>query len=164
MLPGKMSPWQLASVKDIPRSLPLRFGQNRVSNSWDIVFLVVVFFCQNPNLTSTQPLGFTRKWLCNHHHYTNSMSAISQLLLTRFWPNFKLRFLGTTRTDFNCHIDICPCNICPGNICPYQEYLGCYWLNFDQTLKVYSKKNVDFNSFEPDHFTKKKFNQNLLDP
>ena len=46
---------------------------------------------------------------------------ISQLLLTRFWPNFKLRFLGTTRTDFNCHGNICPGNICPGNICTYQQ-------------------------------------------
>ena len=33
MLPGQMSPRQLASVKDGPRNLPLRFGQNQVSNS-----------------------------------------------------------------------------------------------------------------------------------
>ena len=36
MVRGKISPWQLASVKDVPRSLPLKFGQNRVSNSWFI--------------------------------------------------------------------------------------------------------------------------------
>ena len=33
MLSGQMSPRQLASVKDGPRDLPLKFGQNRVSNS-----------------------------------------------------------------------------------------------------------------------------------
>ena len=36
MLPGQMSPWQLGCVKDGPRNLCLNFGQNRVSNSWDI--------------------------------------------------------------------------------------------------------------------------------
>ena len=36
MLPVQMSPWQLASVKDGPTNLPLKFGQNGVSNSWDI--------------------------------------------------------------------------------------------------------------------------------
>ena len=33
-------------------------------------------------------------------------------------------------------MDICPCNICPGDICPYQQYLSCYWPDFDQILKV----------------------------
>ena len=45
MLPEQMSSWQLTIVKDGPRSLPLKFGQNRVSNSWDIAdveFTVVV--------------------------------------------------------------------------------------------------------------------------
>ena len=40
-----MSPWQLGCVKDGPRNLRLKFGQNRVSNSWDIAdveFTVVV--------------------------------------------------------------------------------------------------------------------------
>ena len=36
MLPGQMSLWQLESVQDSPRNLRLKFGQNRVSNSWDI--------------------------------------------------------------------------------------------------------------------------------
>ena len=36
MLPGQMSHWHLLCVKDGPRNLPLKFGQNRVSNSWDI--------------------------------------------------------------------------------------------------------------------------------
>ena len=33
--------------------------------------------------------------------YKNSMSSIFQLLLTRFWPNFKSRFLGPSSTDIN---------------------------------------------------------------
>ena len=36
MLAGQMSPWQLESVLDGPRNLPLKFGQNRASKSWDI--------------------------------------------------------------------------------------------------------------------------------
>ena len=52
----------------------------------------------------------------------NSTSAISQLLLNRFWSNFKQRFLGTYATEYYCHHDICPGNICPGDICPYQQY------------------------------------------
>ena len=49
---------------------------------------------------------------------------ISQLLLTRFWPNFKSRYLGTSWRDFSCHGDICPGNVSPGDICPYQHYLS----------------------------------------
>ena len=30
------TPWQFASVKKDPRNLPLKFGHNWVSNSWDI--------------------------------------------------------------------------------------------------------------------------------
>ena len=55
-----------------------------------------------------------------------SILVISQLLLARFWPNFKGRFLGPSLTDVNCHGDICPGNICQGDICPYQKYLICY--------------------------------------
>ena len=36
MLTGQMSPQQLASVNVGPRNLPLKFGQNWVSNSFDI--------------------------------------------------------------------------------------------------------------------------------
>ena len=53
-----MSLWQLWCVKDGPMNLCLKFGQNRVSNSWDIddfEFWVVVVsgvqshFCVKPN-------------------------------------------------------------------------------------------------------------------
>ena len=36
MLPGQMSEWQLEPVQSGPRNLLLKFGPNRVSNSWDI--------------------------------------------------------------------------------------------------------------------------------
>ena len=45
MMSGQISPWQLASSKEGPSNLPVKFGQNWVSNSWDIVgveFPVVV--------------------------------------------------------------------------------------------------------------------------
>jgi len=71
------------------------------------------------------------------------MLAISQLLLTRFWWNFKGRFLWTFRTDSNCQGDICPRNICPRDICPYQEYLSCYWPDFDETLQVGSWEHLE---------------------
>ena len=71
------------------------------------------------------------------------MLAISQLLLTRFWWNFKGRFLWIFRTYSNCQGDICPCNICPRDICPYQEYLSCYWPDFDETLKEGSWEHLE---------------------
>ena len=112
---------------------------------WDSSFLkfslfapIFSYFCQNPNLTSTQRLGFTWKWLYNHHPptHTISMSGISQLLLTWFWQNLNGTLLGTSRTHSKYHCDICLGIICPGDICPYQENLGCYWLDFEETLKV----------------------------
>ena len=72
-----------------------------------------------------------------------SISGISQLLLTQFWWNFKHRFLGTSRIDSNFHSDNCPGNIYPGDICPYQEYLSCYWLNFDETLQIGSWEHLE---------------------
>ena len=77
------------------------------------------------------------------HHHTNSESMISQLLLTRFWPNFKDRFLGLSWTDSNSQGDIFPGNSCQGDICPYQEYIRCYWPYFDQTLKVGSWDHLE---------------------
>ena len=37
MLSGQMSPWQQESGQDCPRNLLLKFGQNQVNNSWDIL-------------------------------------------------------------------------------------------------------------------------------
>ena len=52
-------------------------------------------------------------------------------------------FLDTSLTDANRYGDICPVNIFPCDIYPYQEYLSCYWLNFDLTLKLDSKKKFN---------------------
>ena len=70
----------------------------------------------------------------NNNNKNKNPHLISQLLLPRFWPNFKSMYLGTSRTDFICHGDICPGNISPGDICTYQQYLSSYWPNFDQTF------------------------------
>ena len=43
MLPEQMSPWQLEFVLDVPRNLRLEFHQNRVSNSWDIADIELVW-------------------------------------------------------------------------------------------------------------------------
>ena len=91
---------------------------------------MIAWFCLNPNLTSTQGWVWQKNDSANPTH-TNSMSAISQLLLTRFWWNFKGRFLWTFRTDSTCQGDICPRNICPRDICPYQEYISFNWPDFD---------------------------------
>ena len=45
-------------------------------------------FCQNPNLTSTQRLGFTRKLLYNHHHppqklNVSNISAVRDQILMK---------------------------------------------------------------------------------
>ena len=79
--------------------------------------------------------GYLSRQYLSYRHL--SISGISQLLLTKFRPNFKGTFLGPSLTDANRHSDICPVNIiCHGNICPYQQYLSCYWPDFDQTLTV----------------------------
>ena len=69
-----------------------------------VVFIFrFLFNCHNPNSTSTQLKSCV--WHENDFRlqpptttHTNSMSAISQLLLTRFQPKFKVRFLGWTTT------------------------------------------------------------------
>ena len=125
-------------------------------------------FLSNPQLShnSAQP-NITLSWVRHenyfahhHHHHKNSMSAISQLLLTRFWWNFKGRFLWTFRTESNCQGDICPCNICPRNICPYQQYLSCYWADFDQSFWTQffgALIFIDHNFFGPNFFRLKYF-------
>ena len=43
MLPGQISSWRLASVLDVSRNLPLKFNQNRVSNSCNIADIEFVW-------------------------------------------------------------------------------------------------------------------------
>ena len=44
MAPEQMSAWQLESVQDGPRNLPLMFSLNRVINSWDIADIESLIF------------------------------------------------------------------------------------------------------------------------
>ena len=86
-------------------------------------------------------MALTWKWFftppsTTTNTHTNTMFALSQLVKNQLWPKFKGRFLGTSRTDFNCNGDICPGNICPRTIYLYLNFLSCYWPNFDQTSKV----------------------------
>ena len=66
---------------------------------YNILTQKIVTTPTQPQLNST--VGCDTKMILIHHPpptHTNSMSAISQLLLIRFQPNFKFRFLGWTTT------------------------------------------------------------------
>ena len=87
-----------------------------------VAFSLIYFdITPTPNKTS----GLTQKWPCTSPPLhtptttTNSMSAISQQLLTHFWPNFKgsVRFL-----DLQQYLK--------------QKQRHLYWPDFDQTLKL----------------------------
>ena len=66
-MPGQMSLWQLKSVLDVHRNLPLKFHQNRVSNRWDIADIEFVWvgvqshFIVKPNLVLRLGWGFDKK-------------------------------------------------------------------------------------------------------
>ena len=70
----------------------------------------------------------------SNNNKNKNLHLISQLLLTQIWQNFKRRYLGTSRTDFSCHGDICSGNISPGDIRPYQQYLSSYWPNLTKLV------------------------------
>ena len=55
---------------------------------------------------------------------------------------------GQSLTDANCHGDICPSNICLCGNCSYQDYLSCYWPDFDQTLKICSVLGTILNKYQ----------------
>ena len=85
----------------------------------DTLVVPISGFCQNSNKNSSQLLGSMWQWVYtitttthhrNHptHHHTNSMSAISQLVLIRFWWNFNGRFIGSSKKYSNCHKKILP--------------------------------------------------------
>ena len=76
-----------------------------LNRTWSIYSQIISHtFClyyQKPNSTCVR---VTQKWhwpTTTHHPHKNSMLLISQLLLTRFWPNLKVRFLGPFLTDSN---------------------------------------------------------------
>ena len=71
--------------------------------------------------------------------------------------------LGPSSTDANCHGNICPGKICPGDIYPYQDYLSCYWPNFDQTFWALTFWTPIFSVLNF-VWSKKKFDQKVIWP
>ena len=80
MLPWQMSPWQMESVLNVHRNLPLKFHQNRVSNSWDIADIEFVWwvgwvggvqshFIVKPNLVLRLGWGFDNYVWANRAKY-----------------------------------------------------------------------------------------------
>ena len=55
-------------------------------------------------------------------------------MLSQFNCNCNCLLELSLATDSNCHGDIRQVYISPGDICPYQEYLCCYWPDFDHTF------------------------------
>ena len=78
--------------------LQLEVTQKIHQNETYIPFISIVTTPTQPQLNSK--VGCDMKMTLIHHHppttthHTNSMSAISQLLLARFQPDFKVRILG----------------------------------------------------------------------
>ena len=88
--------------------------QQYLSCYWpDLDETLKVGSCEHLNRFQLSGWHLSMQHLPSHHL---SISGISQLLLTRFWWNFKDRFLGTSRTYPNYHGDICQGNICLGDI------------------------------------------------
>ena len=91
-----------------------------------------------------------------------SISAISQLLLARFWPNFKGRFLGPFWTYPNCHSDIFKKYSPPKNVAekrillqknlPNSKFQRKKWIQ-----KMFAEKNVCLKNFAKKMFCKKNF-------
>ena len=69
MLPGQMSAWQLASIKYVPRKVPLKFGQNCVSKSWDIPCFVKLGWV-------VAELGF---WQKSARYYLETVRVMAEL-------------------------------------------------------------------------------------
>ena len=96
-------------------------------------------FLANPQRNLKETIGFDLKITFHTQPTPHKLNVSNRLTVTDpILINLKRRFLWTSRTDSNCHIDICPGNINPGNIFLYQEHFSFYWPNFDQILKVSS--------------------------
>ena len=95
---------QIFEVELIWRKILYAKNNTKWNQSW--------FNCQTHNSTK---VGFDTKMTLVHPPPTynlptrNSLSAISQMLLIKFWPNV---------TIYNCQNDMCPCNICSDYTCP----------------------------------------------
>ena len=98
MLPGQMSSWQLESVLNVHRNLPLKFHQNRVSNSWyiaDIEFVWVgVGWCAKSFSCLTQlkvMLGWVELWLS--WGFDNIGFNIGFNIRIQYWVQYWVQYL-----------------------------------------------------------------------
>ena len=69
-----MSPWQLESVLNVHSNLPLKFHQNRVSNSWDIADIEFVW--RSHGLYGEEPRLI---WWGLHSHYIVKPNLVLRL-------------------------------------------------------------------------------------
>ena len=95
-MPFPMKIWLFISIKE---TLFMAFWIIRGGWGSTIIWNFPPFPTQRqPNLNVVG--GWTWKWLYTPTTHTNSMLAISQLLLTQFWQNFKVRSLWPSWTLF----------------------------------------------------------------
>ena len=111
------------------------------------------FSCQNPNLTSTQPVGVYAKMTLHLHNHPppppqpptqppTTTQTLCQQYLSCYQPDFDetLKVGSWERLE---QIIIVTVTSVQSKCCPYQEYLSCYWPNFDKTLKVSSLEHLE---------------------
>ena len=115
MLPGQMSLWQLESVLDVPRNLCLEFGQNRVGNSWDIWWVVVVVVVTGVKQSQLQVIRLkTEVW---QKEQINRVFHID-------WPKFWALYSGkNTSCEVYCQTPLRLADLT-------QHWVGRNWLRF----------------------------------
>ena len=125
MLRGQMSPWQLGSVKDGPKNLPLKFGQNRASNSWDIAYIEFSGGGSTAYIEVPQHIC-VKSFSCKTQTYKVSTKTVPTFVC---WTFRRITF------------KIPPPPLTTQTQC--RQYLSCYWPDFDQTLKVGSWEHLE---------------------
>ena len=76
---SQLSPWHLASVKDGPWNLPLKFGQNWISNNWDIAD--IEFPVEDPQLIWWRSTAY----MCEQSFSYQTQLQLSQVGLRWGW-------------------------------------------------------------------------------
>ena len=123
MLPGQMSPWQLASVKDGPMNLSFKFGQNQVSNSWDIPYM--------------------DKCCLNKYHRDNGVGLCSMLvmailqLVSKYPSNLRLVFIWN-------NVCISPPSLIYGVNCQRLSKHISHYIRWDHYILANSEANDAF--------------------
>ena len=119
MLPGQISLWQLESVQDGPRNLTLKFGQNRVSNSWDIADIE---FLWGPTSNYIE-VRLSLSWGCDNSVYCTVQEI-------DFCHAVSTKHVGILKT-----VQL-PNSICRGSFCLSQQWKWKYsFIEVHQFLK-----------------------------